>query len=69
MLQASERRRGVASRISGRDAITRSIAALVIRVGRFALYRARTDADRRWAAKMLDELDLVLMHARETDNK
>ena len=65
MLQASERPRGVASRIKGKPAIVRSLCGLVIRVHRFGQLRASTEDDRRWAVQLLDDLQAILERARK----
>lgn len=67
MLTAAEHPRGP-GRVRGRPAIAQSLNGLLRRVGRFLQHRARTQADQRWAARLYDELDVALRHARqETD--
>jgi hypothetical protein len=65
VLQASERPRGVASRIKGKTAIIRSLALLLIRVHRFGSLRASTYEDRAWAGRLFDDLHAALHRARK----
>jgi hypothetical protein len=64
---AEARPRGVASRIKGQYVIRRGVIRLVIRTGRYLQFRARTDAERRWAQRLLDALQ-VAARAAEIDN-
>ena len=63
MLTASERPRGVASRIKGRPALVRSLRGLLLRVHRFGRHRARSRQDMQWAAVRIDALDAALLSA------
>jgi hypothetical protein len=40
------------------------LAGLLIRTHRFGRLRAQTDDDRRWAARVIDALDVALRTAR-----
>jgi hypothetical protein len=53
----------VASRITGRGAITRSLRLLLIRVGRYAQYRARTPQEQHWAGALFSHLESALKEA------
>lgn len=44
------------SRVTGRAALTRRLRGLLLAVHRFGRCRATTEADRRWAARVIDEL-------------
>ena len=48
------------SRVQGRAALERSIRLLLIRCHRFARLRANTEADLRWAGKVIDQLAPLL---------
>jgi hypothetical protein len=57
-------------RVKGRTALQKRVALLVIATHRFAAYRAVTDEDRRWAARLADRLNEVLEEAGgETRNR
>jgi len=47
----------IASRVAGRGRLLRQLAALSRRVDRFSAHRASSDAERRWAALLADQLD------------
>ncbi len=47
-------------RVKGPAAIVRSLRGLHLRVHRFGRCRARTPDDRRWAALLLDQLQIAL---------
>jgi len=58
-----ERDRYLPSRVAGRGAIARSLAGLIIRVSRFAVARAATADDQRWAAALADRLHAAYREA------
>ena len=58
MLRLGSRR--VVSRVTGRQAIERSLRALLIRVARFHQHRAQTSIDRQWSARVMDTLRVLL---------
>ena len=49
-----------ASRIAGRGRLLRSLRALLGRVNRYAVHRARTNAELRWAARFGDAVEAAL---------
>jgi hypothetical protein len=51
------------SRIKGRQSLLRRLRGLLLAVARFAEHRARTEADRRWAAAVLDHLAAAVQAA------
>jgi hypothetical protein len=51
------------SRIAGPGALLRSLRGLLRRVERFGVHWARTDDERRWAARLADGLEVLLTEA------
>jgi hypothetical protein len=56
----------VSTRVPGRGALLRSLRGLLRRVDRFALHRARTSEETRWAARLADRLEAAFTDALET---
>jgi hypothetical protein len=56
-------------RAVGRNALLRRVHGLRVAVGRFLRVRATTDADRRWAAQVLDDLDRLAVTAALPDEE
>jgi hypothetical protein len=56
-------------RAVGRNVLLRRLHGLRLAVGRFARVRATTDADRRWAARVLDDLDRLAVAAALPDEE
>lgn len=52
--------RRLVSRVRGRQALERSLRLLLIRAHRFGRHRARTTAEREWAARLIDGLSAIL---------
>lgn len=69
MLTATERPRGVASRIKGRASITRRVRALLIATHRYGRLRAVRTSDYRWTAAVLDALSSTLEIAESHDGR
>jgi hypothetical protein len=57
----------VLHRVKGRPVLVRSARSLQIRVLRFGRARARTPAEIRWTARVLDALDLVVRAMEQPD--
>lgn len=47
-------------RVVGRDALERRLRGVLIQAGRFAHHRARSAADRQWACRVVDSLQVLL---------
>jgi hypothetical protein len=58
--------RSMSSRVKGRQAIERSMRALIIRVHRFGTRRTHSAADRLWSARAIDTLTDLLDTGRPT---
>jgi hypothetical protein len=62
-------RRELPRKVVGQAALTKSLSLLFLRCVRFSQHRARTPAERAWAARLADELAAALAAARENDAK
>jgi hypothetical protein len=57
------------SRVRGRAALTTSLQRILIRTHRFGRARARTQADFKWSAVVIDTLDELLATLAALDDK
>lgn len=64
----TERPRGLASRIRGKDSICRRLRALLIAIHRYGRVRARTRDDLEWAGHVIARLEAVLETAEGHGN-
>jgi hypothetical protein len=58
------------TRVKGKNAIVRRLHGLRLALARFAIHRAQSDSDRRWACALADALDhAAAVAARDHDQQ